>query len=132
MGSASATAAAAATNMIQSEKSPDKMDPSMPLSPNSVLDGQLPQGFCDLVQHNNSATFSREPNSTEAPSVPSSSYPASRLSSPGPQAGMSPHHDQHAMHHQYAPPVGYNPQFFQPTYGHDGSAYPTLPEEPVS
>ncbi|KAI3393816.1 hypothetical protein diail_3592 [Diaporthe ilicicola] len=117
--------------MVQSEKSSDKMDPSMPLSPNSVLDGQLPQGFCELMEHNNSATVPREQNSTEAASIPSSSYPPSRLSSPGPQVGMSPHLDQHAVQQQYAPPVGYNPQFYQPTYGHDGSAYPSLPEESV-
>ncbi|KAK2611351.1 hypothetical protein N8I77_004697 [Diaporthe amygdali] len=76
------------------------------------------------------ATFPREQNSAEATSLHSSSYPPSRLSSPAPQAGMSPHLGQHAVQ-QYAPPGTYNPQFFQPAYGHDGSAYPSLPEEPV-
>lgn len=101
----------------------------MPLSPNSV-DGQLPHGFCELVQHN-SEEIPREQNSAEAASVHSSSYPPSRLSTPGQQAGMSPHLDQSAVH-QYAPQGSYNPQFFQPPYGHDGSAYPSLPEESVS
>lgn len=103
----------------------------MPLSPNSVVDGQLPHGFCELVQHNNSEEFPREQNSAEAASVHSSSYPPSRLSTPGQQAGMSPHLDQSAVQH-YAPHGAYNPHFFQPAYGHDGSAYPSLPEESVS
>lgn len=104
----------------------------MPLSPNSVVDGQLPHGFCELVQHNNSEEFPpREQSSAEAASVHSSSYPPSRLSTPGQQAGMSPHLEQSAVH-QYHPQGTYNPQFFQTPYGHDGSAYPSLPEESVS
>lgn len=107
------------------------MDPAIPLSPTSSNDGQLPQGFGELVQHNsNTTSFPREQSMMEAASMQSASHPASRMSSPAPSAGMSPQPGYHG------PPIygqqgAYNSQYFSPAYAHDG-AYPTLPEDPVS
>ncbi|ROW11130.1 hypothetical protein VMCG_01388 [Cytospora schulzeri] len=106
------------------------MDPAIPLSPTSSNDGHLPQGFNDLVQHNNNATtsFPREQQSTiEAASMQSASHQASRMSTPAPSAGMSPHLEQHGLP-QYAPQGMYNNQYYPQAYGPD-SSYPSLPDD---
>ncbi|KUI57169.1 HMG-box protein STE11 [Cytospora mali] len=103
------------------------MDPAIPLSPTSSSDGQLPQGFGDLVQHNSNATsFPREQRAMEAANLQNISHQASRMSTPAPSTGASPHLD-HGLPH-YPPQGMYNNQYFPPGYGPD-SGYPSLPDD---
>lgn len=125
---------AAATHLRQSEISPDKMvnTSSLPLSPTeSPNDGPLPQGFDELVSHNNTQLYPRDHAAIEAASVNSASQPASRMSTPAPHLATSPHVDQYGLppHQQQS---GYANDYTyqnQSAYDSPDGAYPDLPND---
>lgn len=126
---------AATAHVLKSEMSYDKMDPvttTIPLSPTaSSHGGQLPQGFDDLVHHNNGATsFPRERAGIEGASIHSASeHPDSRMTTPGPHAAMSPHYAEYGVPSQQQRPVYANDYTYQSQLlydAHDG-AYPSMP-----
>lgn len=124
---------ATATYQLQPERPSDKMDPattSLPLSPTASCNGgQLPQGFEDLVHHNNATSCPREHAPTEAADAHSASeHPDSRMSTPAPhfaQYGL-PQQQQQSV---YAGDYTYQSQSM---YDSNDGAYPTLPPDEVS
>lgn len=117
-----------AAHLFQSDLSP-KMEPAnLPLSPTaSSHGGQMPQGFDELVHHNNATSYPREQIGLENHTGFPSSQTDSRMSTPAPHA-MSPHLSPYGLPQQsvYAHNYAYQTQ---PIYdGHNGG-YPSLPEE---
>lgn len=131
-------AMAAATYLQPSEISSDKMDPStsLPLSPTASSDaGQLPQGFDELVHHNNATSYPREHLSMEMTSFRSASeHPDSRMSTPAPpHAAMSPNFTEYGFPPppQLQQPVHANDYTYQnqPVYDNHDGVYPSLPDD---
>lgn len=127
---------AGTTHLLQSKISPEKMDTAtLPLSPTgSCSDEQLPQGFEDLVHHNNATSYPREPVGMEQINVRSPSQSDSKHSTLAPpRTTMSPHvNNQYGLSQHQEPSVYTDNNYAyqaQPMYdGHDGT-YPSLPEE---
>lgn len=105
---------------------------TLPLSPTeSTNDGPLPQGFDELVNHNNAQFYPRDHAAIEAASLHSASQPASRMSTPAPHPATSPRFDQYGLppHQQ---PSGYANDYTyqsQTAYSSPDGAYPDLPNE---
>lgn len=92
----------------------------------------MPQGFDELVHHNNATSYPREQIGLEHHTFLSSSHPDSRMSTPTPHS-MSPHLSPYGLPQQqqqqqavYANNYAYQAQSIYE--GHDGG-YPSLPEE---
>lgn len=117
------------------------MDPAtatLPLSPTASSNGgQLPQGFEELVQHNttnNTATsYPREQIALEASNIHSASeQPESRMSTPAPNAAMSPHFTEYGLSTQQPQQPAYANEYTyqtQAVYDLQDGAYPSLPDE---
>lgn len=126
---------AVATHLLPYEISSDKMDPStsLPLSPTaSSNDGQLPQGFDELVHHNNATSYPRGQTSMETTNVQSASeHPESRMSTPAPHGSMSPHFTEYGMPPQQQQSVYANDYTYQslPMYDNHDGVYPSLPDD---
>lgn len=128
---------AAATHMLQSELSPDRMDPAtnLPLSPTASSNDGLPHGFEELLDHNKNSNATSYPHQEQvtmrAHSVRSASQPDSRMSTPAPHGAATP----------YSTPYGLPPQHQQPAYANEytyqgqllydsqDGVYPSLPDE---
>ncbi|PSR81617.1 hypothetical protein BD289DRAFT_35025 [Coniella lustricola] len=94
---------AAATDIAQSSMPSIKMDPaaSLPLSPTaSTKDGQLTQGFDDLVHHNGTPLFTQEHFAMEPTGFPHSFQDSDRISPPVPQAPVNSHPQHGPMLYQ--------------------------------
>lgn len=90
----------------------------------------MPQGFDELVHHNNATSYPREQIGLEHHTFLSSSHPDSRMSTPTPHS-MSPHLSPYGLPQQQQQAVYANNYAYQAQSiyeGHDGG-YPSLPEE---
>lgn len=130
----SAKAMATAAHLRQSEISPDKMGPgsTLPLSPNeSPNDGSLPQGFDELVHHNNASFFPRDHAAIEVASIHGASQPSSRISTPAPHPAMSPHFNQYGLPPHQQQPEYTNDYTYQSQDAYDSpeGAYPDVPAD---
>lgn len=123
---------AVAAHLLQSELSPEKMAAAtLPLSPTaSSHDGQMPQGFDELVHHNNATSYPREQVDLGHHAGHSSSQPSSRMSTPAPHA-MSPHPSPYGLSQQQQQSVYANNYAYraQSVYDSNDAAYPSLAEE---
>lgn len=128
---------AATAHLLQSEISTEKMDPAtaiLPLSPTaSSHGGQLPQGFDELVHHNNATSFPREHVAVEVASIRNSAseHPDSRMATPAPHAAISPHFAEYGLSAQQQQTVYTNDYTYQsqPLYDAQDGTYPSLPDE---
>lgn len=121
-----------AAHLLQSGLSPEKMDAAtLPLSPTtSSNDGQLPQGFDELVSHNNATSYPRDQVGSEQNASHSFAQPEPRMSTSAPHV-MSPHLSPYGLPQQQQQSVYANNHAYQAQsiYDSPDGAYPSLTEE---
>lgn len=88
----------------------------------------MPQGFDELVHHNNATSYPREQVGLDQHNGRSSSRADSRMSTPAPHA-MSPHLSPYGLSHQQTPYANGYAYQAQSIYDNRDGGYPSLPEE---